>query len=94
MRGEPEASEPAHILDHLARIAGKGIWRARQTESHIVSALGANLDAVDTEHAGSIVRRRQLPGAVAVVGDDDELEPGTGGGGGNVVDGAGSVRCL
>ena len=58
----------------VGRIAGQPIWRLAQTEREVVSVGGADLDAVDDEDAGSIRRRQRQARAVAVIGDDDELQ--------------------
>ena len=47
---------------------------------HVVPAVGADLDGVEAEHAVDVSGRSRLPRRVAVIGEDDELEAGAGGG--------------
>jgi hypothetical protein len=48
--------------------------RSCSVECEVVAFVGADLDRVETQHAGAVDRRVGRAGAVAVVGQDDELE--------------------
>src|SRR5262249_3072741 len=88
-----EPAEPSHVLDHIARLAGEAIRRrAWQPERNVVSTGSADLDGVNAEDAGSIRGRQRRACAVAVIRQDDELEPGARRGGGDFIGGAGAVR--
>jgi hypothetical protein len=50
-----------------------------------MAALGAQLDAIDDEHARPILRRIRRTRTVAVIGQHDEIQAGLGRGGGRVV---------
>jgi hypothetical protein len=56
-----------------------------------VAARRADLDAVEAEDAGAVGRRVGDPRPVAVVGEDDEPQPGARGGGRDLVGGPAAV---
>jgi len=56
-----------------------------------MTVVGTDLHRVDNEHSLAIRGRFRSPRAVAVVGDDDELESRTCGRGGDVIERAGPV---
>ena len=90
---DTEPAEPPHVLDDVGGVAGQPVRRLAQTEREVVAVRRADLDAVDDEDAGSIRRRERRARAVAVIGDDDELQAGAGRRGGDLVDGAAAVRA-
>ena len=72
-------------LDDVARLAAQRIRRLRKSDRDVVTGLRAQLDGVDDEHAGSILRRVRCARAVAVIGQDDEVQPGPRGRRGHIV---------
>ena len=76
MRGNPEPAEPSHVLHDVARLTGERIRRRRHVEHDVVPAAGADLHAIETQHARSVNRRVGRPGPVAVIGEDDERDAG------------------
>ena len=94
MRGDAESAEPADVFDDVARLAGERIRRRRHVERDVVAAVGADLDAVEAQHAGPIRRRIGRARAVAVVGEDDELQAGAGGSGRDLVGPAQAVGSV
>ena len=94
MRDDAESAEPPHVVDDVARFAAQRIRRLRQSDRDVMPRLRAQLDGVDDEHAGSILRRVRLARAVAVIGEDDELQAGPRRGRGDVVWRSGSVRAI
>ena len=79
-RGDPgcaanaESAKAMHILDDVFGRAGNRIRRRRQADRRVVAAGGVQLDAVDRQHAAAIRRRIGRARAVAVIGQDDELQ--------------------
>ena len=56
MRGDAKSPKSPDVFDHVARLAGEGKRRRRHVERHVVTAAGADFDAVETEHAGTVLR--------------------------------------
>ena len=91
MRGDAEAAEPLHVFDHVARSppSGYGVGGSPSATKCPPSVLiSTRVDAParrrDTRGASGDAR------AVAVVGEDDELQPGPRRRGGDLVD---ACRC-
>ena len=57
MRDDAEAAEPLDVLDDVARLPAERIRRGRHVEREVVAAGGADLDAVEAQHARAIRRR-------------------------------------
>ena len=85
MGGDAEAAQPLHVLDHVARLAAERVRRLREAERDVVPLRGADLDGVEAQDAGSIRGRIRRARAVAMVGEDDEIQPGPRGGRGHVL---------
>ncbi len=94
MRGDAESTKPAHVVDNVARFAGEGKRRRGHVERDIVSAVGADLDAVHAQNAGPIGRRIGRTGRVAVIGEDDEFQAGVRRGGGDLIGRTEAVRTV
>jgi hypothetical protein len=93
MRRKTETAKPADVLDYVGRRTGQRIRRLRKIDRDVMSVLRADLDAVDTQNTRSIRRRLGSACAVAVIGDDDELQARTRGGRGDLVERTRSVRA-
>jgi hypothetical protein len=93
MRDDAEAPKPSNVLRHVSGIPAEAIGRGGHVDREIVPARRADLDAVEHEHSGSVLRRLGRSDTVAVIRDDDELQPGTSRGGGDFVDRAGAIRA-
>jgi hypothetical protein len=74
MGRDAESAEAPHILDDVARLAGQRKGRGGHVDRDVVAAARADLDAVQAQHAGAVLRRIRLPGGVAVVGEDEKPE--------------------
>ena len=77
MRHDTESAETSDVGDHVARFTPKRIWRLRKSESDVMPGLRAELDRIDDEHAITIPGRVWPACAVSVIGEDDEVQPGT-----------------
>ena len=86
-----EAAEARHVLDHVARVAANRVRRLRHADGQVVPGAGADLHAVEHEDARAVAGRLGQSRAVAVVGEDHELQAGPRGGGGDLVDRAVTV---
>jgi hypothetical protein len=91
MRRDPEASQPMDVLEHIARVACQAIRRLRQSERNQMAVRGADLDAVDEQHAVHVARRIGRARRVAVVGEHHEVEAGAMRGTGNPLGRSGAV---
>ena len=89
---DSESAEAPHVLHDISRFARQRVRSLRQTEGDVVAAAGADLDGVDAEDALVIHGRLRRTRAVAVIGDDDEGEPGACGRRGDLLDVAAPVR--
>ena len=74
MRGDTEPTEPVHVLDHVACLTGKAVGSARHAERDVVPGRGADLDAVEHQHAVDVAGRIDEPRRVAVIGQRHEVE--------------------
>ena len=74
MRGDAEPAEPGDVLRDRVRVAAERIRRLLHAERDVVTVVGADFDAVDAQHAVKIFRRRGGRVAVAMVGEDRELQ--------------------
>jgi hypothetical protein len=59
-----------------------------------MSLVGADLDAVQTEHARAVLRSIRGPGGVTVIGEDEEFEARSSGRGGDLVGAAQAVGAV
>ena len=76
MREETDTTEAPHVLRDGTTLAGQRIGCLRQAERDVVPIVGADFDGVDQEHAIDDTRRCRQTGRVAMVGEDDEVQPG------------------
>jgi hypothetical protein len=74
MCGDAETPEPSHVFDHRLRTAGQRIRRRGHAKRRVVPAGGVELDRIERQHAAAICRGIWGAGAVAVIGEDDELQ--------------------
>ena len=89
----PNAAEPVHVFDRRrAACPPSGYGVGGRPSATKWPPLGADLDGVDAQHARSIRRRLRRARAVAVIGEDDELQSGARGRGRDLVDRAAAVR--
>ena len=77
MRGNAEPSEPGDILGYGVGIATEPVRRPRRTERDVVALVRADFDAVDAQHTVNVFGRLWGAGAVAVVGEDGEVQART-----------------
>jgi hypothetical protein len=49
--GDTESAETLDVVHDIARFARQWIRRSRHVQCHIVTAVRADLDAVDAEHS-------------------------------------------
>ena len=92
MCGDGDAAKAVDVLDDIAPLTGQRVWRFRQSERHDVAVSGADLNAVNVQHAIAIVRQIGRACGVAMVGDDYELQAGPRGRSEHFVNGSGAVR--
>jgi len=85
MGDHAESAEPLHVFDDVARFPAQWIRRLRKADGDVMAALRAQLDPIEDEHAGTILWRVGLARAVAVIGEDDEVQTGAGGSRGHLV---------
>ena len=90
--GDAEPAETMHVFEHVPRLAGQAIRRLRNSQGDQVAVVGADLHRVDEQHAVHVARRIGRARRVAVVGEHDEVEPGTTSGSGDLLGRAGAVR--
>ena len=94
MRHDAEAPQTPHVFHDITRLASQREWRLRKADRDVVTALRAQLDGIDDEHSGSELRRVCPARAVAVIGQDDELQSRAGRRGRNLVWRAGAVGTI
>jgi hypothetical protein len=80
MGDDAERTQPSHVLDDIGCRTSQRIWRLRKSDRHVVATASADLDSVEEQNPGAVRRRFGLACAVAVIGNDDELKTGAGGG--------------
>ena len=90
----PNPPRRLHVVDDVARFAAQRIRRLWKSDGDVVARLRAQLDGVDDEHAGSVLRRVRRARAVAVIGKDDEVQAGACRGRSHVVWRSGSVGAI
>jgi hypothetical protein len=76
MGGNPEATQPRHVFDNGRRRTAERIRSRGHVERDVMPLVGADLDGVDAQHAVYVGRRIGRTRAVAMVGEDDEAQPG------------------
>lgn len=76
MGDDPESTEPPHVFHNIARVAAERIGRLWQPNRDVVALRGTELDGVHHKNARSILRWVGHAGAVSMVGQNDELQPG------------------
>ena len=72
----PQAAEPRDVLDDRRGSPPSGYGARRHVERDVVPAVRADLDGVEAQHAVEVGGRIGRARAVAVVGEDDELQAG------------------
>jgi hypothetical protein len=76
VRGNPEATKPSHIFDHRGRLSSKRKRSRSHVERNVVTAVRADLDAIEAQHVFDVLRGTERARPVAVVGEDHEAKPG------------------
>lgn len=91
VRRHARASQAMDVLEHGPPRARQRIGGWRGPKRHEMSVRRVDLDGLDAEDAEPVAWRRRNTGGVPVVGDDDELQPGARGRGGDLVQAAGAI---
>ena len=90
----PNPPEAPDVFDDVAAVAAERIRRCGQSDGDVVTVRCADLHRVQAQDAGSVRRGIRLAGGVAMVGQDDELQPGPSRRCGNLVGRASPVRSF
>jgi hypothetical protein len=74
VRDNAEAPKPRHVFDDGRRLAAQRVGRRAHPERDVMAPIRADLDAVDAENAGQVLRRIGGRCPVGMVGQDEELQ--------------------
>jgi hypothetical protein len=91
---DAEPPEAPNVFDDIAAVASKRVRRRRQPDGDVVAVRRADLHRVQAKDAGSVRRGIRLAGRVAMVRQDDELQPGPSCRCGNLVGRASPIRSF
>ena len=91
---DAKTAQPMNIFDDVPRFPAERIGRRRHVEREVMTARGADFDAVQAEDACHVSRGIRRSGGIAVIGEDDERQPGAGGDGADLVGRTAAVRSV
>ncbi len=92
MCGDRQTAEACDIVDDITCLAVQRIRRLRQSQRDDVPVAGADFDGVDAEYSGQVPGWFRLPGRIAMICQNDEVEAGASRRCRNLFDRAGAVR--
>jgi hypothetical protein len=69
-------AEPSNICDNPRAVPTQRIRRWPRANRNVVPAVGADLDTVNAQHAVDVLGTIRRPRAVAMIGEDDEVQTG------------------
>ena len=81
MRRHAKAPEPAYIFDDRGRFSAERIRRLVHADRDVMTTIGTDFHRIDAQDTVEILRSVSQTSAVAVIGEDDEVQAGAGRGG-------------